>query len=97
MVLKDFNLSELPFVYLLDKGNLPSCAAIYFVSDSNGQILYIGRTVNLLARWREHHRFNQLKRFNRKNHISIRWMVCGNDINTLSTIENELISYTSHH
>ena len=79
MLLKDLNLSELPSVYLLDKSNLPSCAAIYFVYDNKGQVLYIGRTVNLVARWREHHRFNQLKRFNRKSRISISWMACSND------------------
>ena len=91
MLLKDINISELPSVYLLEKNNLPSCAAIYFVSDSKGQILYVGRTVNLVERWREHHRFNQLKRFNRKNRISISWLTCSDDIKTLSTFENELI------
>ncbi|MEC4887232.1 MAG: GIY-YIG nuclease family protein [Scytonema sp. PMC 1070.18] len=64
---------------------------MYFVSNSKGQVLYIGRTVNLVERWRNHHRFNQLKRFNRKDRISISWMVCNNDINTLSQLENELI------
>jgi predicted GIY-YIG superfamily endonuclease len=91
MLLKELKLSELPSVYLLEKNNLPNCAAIYFVSNSKGQIIYIGRTFNLVERWREHHRFNQLKRFNRKNSISISWLACSNDINTLSALENELI------
>ena len=91
MLLENIKLSELPSVYLLDKDKLPNCACIYFVSDSKGQILYIGRTVNLVERWREHHRFNQLKRFNRKDRVSISWMTCSNDINTLSSLENELI------
>ncbi|MCA1991896.1 MAG: GIY-YIG nuclease family protein [Coleofasciculus sp. S288] len=91
MLLKKLNLSELPSVYLLEKDKLPNCAAIYFVSDSQGQVLYVGRTVNLLERWREHHRFNQLKRLNRKKRISISWMTCSNDINILSNLENELI------
>jgi predicted GIY-YIG superfamily endonuclease len=91
MLLKDIKLSELPSVSLLEKGNLPNCAAIYFVSNSKGQILYIGRTVSLVERWREHHRFNQLKRFNRKDRIIISWMACSNDINTLSNLENEFI------
>ena len=90
MLLGDIK-SKLPSVYLLDKENLPNCAAIYFVSDSKGQVLYIGRTVNLVLRWREHHRFKQLKRFNRKDRVSISWMTCSNDINTLSNLENELI------
>jgi|GEM_PF-743904 len=91
MLLEDINLSELPSVYLLEKSRLPNCAAIYFVSNSIGQILYIGRTVNLVERWRVHHRFKQLKRLNRKDQISIRWMVCSRDINALANLENELI------
>ncbi|MBW4575603.1 MAG: GIY-YIG nuclease family protein [Aphanothece sp. CMT-3BRIN-NPC111] len=91
MLLENLNISELPAVDLLEKGDLPNCAAIYFVSDSKGQVLYIGRTVNLVKHWREHHRFNQLKRFNRKTSISISWLSYTNDINTLSALENELI------
>lgn len=79
MLPQDTKLSELPSVYLLEKDRLPNCAAIYFVCDSKNQVLYIGRTVNLIERWREHHRFNQLKRLNRKDKISIYWMVCSND------------------
>lgn len=91
MLLNNFSLSELPSVYLLERDKLPNCASIYFVSDSQGQVLYVGRTVNLVKRWREHHRFNQLKRLNRKNRISISWLTCSNDINILSNLENEFI------
>jgi predicted GIY-YIG superfamily endonuclease len=91
MLIEEIKLSELQSIYLLDKDNLPNCAAIYFVSDSKGQILYIGRTVNLVKRWKDHHRFKQLKRFNRKDPISISWMGCINDKNTLLYLENELI------
>ena len=91
MSLQNIKLSELPSVYLLEKDKLPNCAAIYFVSDSKAQVLYIGRTVNLFERWRNHHRFNQLKRFNRKERLSISWITCSNDINTLSNLENSLI------
>ncbi|PSB31558.1 GIY-YIG nuclease family protein [Chlorogloea sp. CCALA 695] len=85
-------IADLPSVHLLDKNRLPNCAAIYFVTDSNGQIIYIGRTVNLVARWKDHHRFNQLKRFNRKNLLSISWLNCSNDLSTLSKLENEFIN-----
>jgi predicted GIY-YIG superfamily endonuclease len=91
MLSNNLNLSELPSVYLLEKDKLPNCASIYFVTDSQGQVLYVGRTANLVKRWREHHRFNQLKRLNRKNRISISWLTCSNDINTLSNLENEFI------
>ncbi|MEH2373247.1 GIY-YIG nuclease family protein [Nostoc sp.] len=92
MLLENINLSELPSVYLLDKHRLPNCAAIYFVSDSKGQIIYIGRTINLVERWKAHHRFNQLKRFNRKNSLNISWISCNRDVETLSKLENEFIN-----
>lgn len=91
MLLENIKISELPSVYLLDKDSLPNCAAIYFVCDYKDQIIYIGRTVNLLERWKAHHRFKQLKRFNRKNPLTINWLTCSSDINTLSSLENELI------
>lgn len=91
MLLKNLKLPELPSVYLLDKNNLPNCAAVYFVSDDRGEVLYIGRTVNLFERWREHHRFKQLRRFNRKHRISISWMTCSNDVDALSNLENKFI------
>jgi len=90
-VLPKINIVDLPSVSLLTKNSLPNCAAIYFVTDSNGQIIYIGRTVNLVARWKDHHRFNQLKRFNRKNPLSISWLNCSSDLSTLSNLENEFI------
>lgn len=93
MLIEEIKLSELQSISLLDKDNLPNCAAIYFVSDSKGQILYIGRTVNLVKRWKDHHRFKQLKRFNKKDRISISWMACINDINTLLHLEKELIKF----
>lgn len=91
MLLENIKLSELPSIHLLDKDKLPNCACIYFISDSKGQIIYIGRTLNLVERWKDHHRFNQLKRFNRKDRVTISWMTCSNDVNTLSNVENELI------
>ncbi|MBO1048406.1 MAG: GIY-YIG nuclease family protein [Dolichospermum sp. DEX182a] len=91
MMIETINIFELPSLSLVDKDRLPNCAAIYFVSDSKNQIIYIGRTVNLVERWKAHHRFNQLKRFNRKNPINISWLICSNDIETLSNLENEFI------
>jgi predicted GIY-YIG superfamily endonuclease len=91
MNLEKIKLSELPSVDLLEKERLPHCAAIYFVSDSQGQIFYIGRTINLFERWQAHHRFNQLKRFNRKNKLKISWFICSADIEIISHLENEFI------
>ncbi|WP_071188941.1 GIY-YIG nuclease family protein [Trichormus sp. NMC-1] len=91
MLLENINLSELPSVYLLEKDSLPHCAAIYFISDSQGQIIYIGRTVNLCERWKAHHRFHQLRRFNKKNRLNICWLTCNRDLETLANLENEFI------
>ncbi len=91
-MLSKIKIPDLPSVPLLDKNRLPNCAAIYFVADSHGQIIYIGRTLNLVARWRDHHRFNQLKRFNCKNPLSISWLICSNDLSMLSNLENEFIN-----
>ena len=88
-----FELSKLPSVNLLEKDTLPTCAAIYFVTNISGQILYIGRTVNLVERWKEHHRFNQLRRLNRQVPIRINWLTCSRDIKTLIRLEEEYIAY----
>lgn len=92
MNLDTIKVSELPSVQLLDKHILPNCAAIYFVSDSKGQIIYIGRTVNLFERWKAHHRFNQLKRLNRKNKLNISWFDCSFHTEIISTLENKFIN-----
>jgi len=92
MLLDNIKIPELPSVCLLDKDRLPIHAAIYFVSDSKGKVIYIGRTNNLLKRWKEHHRFKQLKKLNKKDPLSISWINFSNNISSLSKIENELIN-----
>ncbi|MBW4565730.1 MAG: GIY-YIG nuclease family protein [Mojavia pulchra JT2-VF2] len=92
MLLEDIKLSELPSVDLLEIPQLPNCAAIYFVCDSKNRVIYIGRTVNLVERWRNHHRFKQLKRLNLKDRLSISWIVCTQDVKALSNLENKLIN-----
>jgi len=91
MFLKDIKISELPSIYLSDKDKLPTCPAIYFVSNSKSQVLYIGRTNNLINRWKEHHRFKQLKKLNKKDRISISWIDFSKNVTSLADAENELI------
>jgi excinuclease UvrABC nuclease subunit len=50
----------LPSVSLQERSQLPTTPCIYFAIDSQGVVQYIGRTVNLQARWLKHHRYNQL-------------------------------------
>ena len=68
------NFCSLPFVSLAQKSQLPRCPAIYFVLNQNKKVLYVGKSINLLYRWRDHHRFNQLSEINKNNDISIYWL-----------------------
>ncbi|MGB3535572.1 MAG: GIY-YIG nuclease family protein [Microcoleaceae cyanobacterium] len=49
---------------LRNRSCLPNSPGIYFVSDQQNQILYIGQAKNLRSRWggRNHHRYKQLAR-----------------------------------
>lgn len=66
-----FDLSMLPFLSLSQKNSLPACPAVYFAVDSKNRVLYVGQATNLLARWKNHHRLEQLNRINRINPIKI--------------------------
>ncbi len=54
------DLESLPFVLLDDRRLLPSDPCVYFAIDSSGEVLYIGRAVNLKARWANHHHWDAL-------------------------------------
>lgn len=69
-----FNFCSLPSVSLTQKSQLPRCPGIYFVLNQNKEVLYVGKSINLLYRWREHHRFNQLSEINKNDDISIYWL-----------------------
>lgn len=80
---------NLPSVSLLERHNLPSCQSIYFVLE-DGQVLYIGRTVNLNQRWAVHHILPQLKM--RKGEVRIAWLECS-VAELLPEIETGLIEH----
>jgi len=75
-----FDLSKLPSLDLSQRNSLPACPAVYFAVDSKNRVLYVGKAINLLARWKDHHRLEQLNRINRKNKIKIAWLSCDNDL-----------------
>lgn len=54
---------------------LPPYPGIYVVVDAQDQVWYVGRSVNLYARWngRGHHRYQQLSRTNTKRSYQIHW------------------------
>ncbi|NEO86458.1 MAG: GIY-YIG nuclease family protein [Spirulina sp. SIO3F2] len=54
--------TALPSVPLPERKDLPAIAGIYFAIDSQGNVQYIGRSVNIQQRWTVHHRTDQLKK-----------------------------------
>lgn len=88
-----FDLSTLPFLPFSQKDSLPACSAVYFAVDSKNRVLYVGQAINLLARWKNHHRFEQLNRINRRNQIKIAWLSCPSELKVLLTTETYFIGF----
>jgi excinuclease UvrABC nuclease subunit len=53
---EQIDLMTLPSMPIDRCRELPACAAVYFVLDADGQVLYIGQTGELRTRWTAHHR-----------------------------------------
>ncbi len=81
------NPLTLPSLPLTEKQNLPGLPAIYFALGNSDEILYIGRSKNLAARWNVHHRYTELKTI---GNVRIAWLHCS-DESLLSQIEEALI------
>ncbi len=81
------NPLTLPSLPLTKKQNLPGLPAIYFALGNSDEILYIGRSKNLAARWNAHHRYTELKTI---GNVRIAWLHCS-DESLLSQIEEALI------
>ena len=79
---------KLPFLPLSEKGDLPNCCAIYFVLSESNEVLYIGSSKRLFARWVGHHRKDDFK--SRGENLKIAWLECSNE-ELLRTIEMSLI------
>jgi hypothetical protein len=60
---------------LTQRTQLPSQSGIYVVVDAEEQVWYVGKTINLNARWngKGHHRYKQLSRTNNKRAYRIYW------------------------
>lgn len=89
----EFDLSKLPSLSLSQRNILPECPAIYFAVDSKNRVLYVGKAINLLTRWKNHHRQEQLNRINRKNKIKIAWLQCSNNLTLLANTETYFIEF----
>lgn len=53
----ELDFSNLPFVSINDKNQLPSVSAVYIVFGLDKDCLYVGKAKNLKTRWANHHRF----------------------------------------
>jgi predicted GIY-YIG superfamily endonuclease len=87
----NFHIDQLPYVEFLKKDQLPESAGIYFVLDGNRKIWYIGKAQNLKARWKAHHRVDQLQKIHKKNLLKIFWYNCDSDDITLAQLETFFI------
>lgn len=48
-------ICTLPSVLMTEIASLPQCSGIYFIVNEAQEVLYIGQSVNIWARWRSHH------------------------------------------
>lgn len=71
------NLLALPSLLLESRRNLPNKSALYFVFDADDELLYIGKTISLVERWRGHHRVAQLEQL---DNVRIAWMECDKEL-----------------
>lgn len=74
-MLSKFDLSQLPYISLSQLAQLPTCTGIYFAIDSAERVLYVGKTDNLLKRWKNHHRWHQLDEIHQKTPVRIAWLI----------------------
>lgn len=82
-------LLTLPSVPFSERQGLPRCAAIYFVLNAHGGILYIGQSVNLAVRWMQHHRSADLAA---QQAARITWLAL-EDVALLDAVESACIAY----
>lgn len=81
--------SSLPSVRLSNRKRLPQRPGIYFAIDSQGIVQYIGKSENIYARWKNHHRTGQLEHF---DSVKIAYLEFSN-LEMLHELERALISW----
>lgn len=64
------NFERLPSVALCDGFFLPHASVIYFAV-SQGRVLYVGQSVDVYMRWRNHHKYQELSRY---PNVRIYWL-----------------------
>jgi hypothetical protein len=79
----------LPSVPFTARTRLPHCAAIYFVLNASGTVLYVGQSIDIASRWIKHH--HEITLANRQA-TRIAWLVM-DDVSLLDAIEDACIAY----
>lgn len=82
--------SMLPSLSLDQRNALPDCPAIYFVLSPDDVVLYIGKTVKLMMRWKAHHRYRQCAAI---PGVRIAWLSLTDTPDLLNAIEQACIEY----
>lgn len=78
--------------------NFPSASGIYFIiinTNNNDEVLYVGKSVNMKERWKQHHRLDEIK-FLEKLNIEVKYYyIAENPVmqfrDTLENIEKHFI------
>ena len=65
-----FDVFSLPFTEINQPSNLPNHSGLYFVI-SNKQLLYVGKSINLHNRWKQHEKHKEFCQF---HNCKISWM-----------------------
>jgi hypothetical protein len=82
-------LLTLPSVPFTERRRLPQCAAIYFVLNAHGTVLYVGQSINLALRWAAHHRAVKLSEHQATR---IAWLVM-DETHLLNAVETACLAY----
>lgn len=83
----EIQVASLPSLPLAQRAALPDCPAVYFAIAATGEVLYIGRTLSLIKRWKSHHRKRQLER---SGNVQIAWLIADSPA-VLAELEDQLV------
>lgn len=67
----------LPYVRMSELIYLPTCSGVYFVIRESGEVIYIGRSVNIRQRWRAHNAQKELcniRDLESARHTRVAWL-----------------------
>src|SRR3954466_4842253 len=83
--------AELPSLPLAQKRKLPQIPAVYLAIGEHNEVLYIGQSVSLSARWSAHHRFPKLQML---GNVRLAWIEFETE-EFLEEVERVLIAHFS--